>query len=103
MKSDVLKVSDCEEDPCDETQMAQCNADGGLDETRHVNGQRRRVKSFDDYLPMLKYGTPLPRLLNNWPAPTAIPRAPPQNRRRLVVITKTGFTVGHFDILGFLW
>ena len=72
MKSYVVKVSDCEEGPYDETQMAQMYADRRIDRNtpcKPVSGVE--WKSVDDYLPMLKYGTQLP-------PPIAIPSAPPQ-------------------------
>src|SRR5258705_2010527 len=55
MKSYVVKVSDCEEGPYDETQMAQMYADRRIDRNtpcKPVNGGE--WKSVDDYLPMLK-------------------------------------------------
>ena len=61
MKSYVVKFSDREEGPYDETQMAQMFADGRIDRNtpcKPVSGGD--WKSVDDYLPMLKYGTQLP-------------------------------------------
>jgi hypothetical protein len=71
MKSYVVRFSDGEEGPYDETRMAQIYADGRIDRNTPckpaVGGE---WKSVDDYLPMLKYGTQLP------PA-TKLPAVPP--------------------------
>jgi hypothetical protein len=60
MKSYVVKFSDREEGPYDETQMAQMYADRRIDRNttcKPVSGGG--WKTVDDYLPMLKYGTQL--------------------------------------------
>lgn len=70
MKTYLIKLSDREEGPYAETEVAQMFADGRID--RHTpckpadSGDWRTI---DDYLPMLKYGT-------QRPPPTAIPNAP---------------------------
>jgi hypothetical protein len=71
MKSYVVKVSDREEGPYDERQMAQIYADGRIDRNTPCKpATGGEWKSVDDYLPMLKYGTQLP-------PPTATPSTPP--------------------------
>src|SRR5262249_58551548 len=61
MKSFVVKVSDREEGPYSETQMAQMFADGRIDRNSPCKpADRGDWKSIDDYLSMLKYGTQLP-------------------------------------------
>jgi GYF domain 2 len=61
MKTYLIKVSDREEGPYDETQMAQIFADGRIDRNTPCKpADRGDWKSIDDYLPMLKYGTQLP-------------------------------------------
>ena len=71
MKSYVVKVSDREEGPYAEAQMAQLFADRLIDrDTPCKPSEGGEWKTIDDYLPMLKYGTQLP------PA-TKIPAVPP--------------------------
>jgi GYF domain 2 len=71
MKSYVVKVSDREEGPYDERQMAQIYADGRIDRNTPCKpATGGEWKSVDDFLPMLKYGTQLP-------PPTATPSTPP--------------------------
>ena len=80
MKSYVVKFSDREEGPYDETQMAQMFADGRIDRNtpcKPVSGGE--WKSVDDYLPMLKYGTQLPPAIK-------VPALPPATAAGLVVI-----------------
>jgi len=71
MKTYLIKFSNREEGPYDETQMAQMYADGRIDR----NTPCKPVgdgdwKTIDDYLPMLKYGTQLP-------PPAKVPAVPP--------------------------
>jgi uncharacterized protein DUF4339 len=71
MKSYIVKFSDREEGPYDETQMAQIFADGRIDRNTPCKpADRSDWKTVDDYLPMLKYGTQLP-------PPTKFPAVPP--------------------------
>ena len=61
MKTYVVKFSDHEEGPYDESQMAQMFADQRIDRNTPCKpADRGEWKSIDDYLPMLKYGTQLP-------------------------------------------
>ena len=71
MKTYLIKVSDREEGPYDETQMAQIFADGRIDRNTPCKpADRGDWKTIDDYLPMLKYGTQLP-------PPTKVSASPP--------------------------
>src|SRR5262249_38115372 len=70
MKTYFIKFSHREEEPYDETQMAQIFADGRIDRDTPCKPVSGDWKTVDDYLPMLKYGT-------QRPPPTAIPNAPP--------------------------
>src|SRR5438477_10965354 len=71
MKSYSLKLSDREEGPYAESQIAQMFADGRIDRNTPCKpADRGDWKSVDDYLPMLKYGTQLP-------PPTKVPAVPP--------------------------
>src|SRR6266496_3448863 len=70
MKSYSLKLSDHEEGPYGETQIAQMFADGHIDRNTPCKpADRGDWKTVDDYLPMLKYGTQLP-------PPTKVPVPP---------------------------
>ena len=61
MKTYLIKFSNSEEGPYDETEIAQMFADGRIDrDTPCKPADRGDWKSIDDYLPMLKYGTQLP-------------------------------------------
>lgn len=71
MKTYLIKFSNGEKGPYDETQMAQMFADGRIDRNtacKPVNGGE--WKTVDDYLPVLKYGTQLP-------PPAKVPVVPP--------------------------
>jgi uncharacterized protein DUF4339 len=74
MKTYLIKLSDHEEGPYDEAQMAQMFADGRIDRNTPCKpADCGDWKTVDDYLPMLKYGTQLP-------PPTkasAVPPTPP--------------------------
>src|SRR6266480_2149161 len=71
MKTYLIKFSDHEEGPYEETQIAQMFADGRIDRnTPCKSSDGGEWKTVDDYLPMLKYGTQLP------PA-TKLPAVPP--------------------------
>ena len=71
MKTYLIKFSDHEEGPYEETQIAQMFADGRIDRNAPCKpSDRGDWKSIDDYLPMLKYGTQLP-------PPTKVPVVPP--------------------------
>jgi|SRR5437667_10524371 len=72
MKSYFVKVSDHEEGPYVETQIAQMFADGRVNRNtpcKPANGGD--WKSIDEYLPILKYGTQLP-------PPTKVHAVPPK-------------------------
>ena len=71
MKAYLIKFSDREEGPYDETQIAQIFADGRVDRNTPCKpATAGDWKTIDDYLPMLKYGTQLP-------PPAKIPVVPP--------------------------
>jgi uncharacterized protein DUF4339 len=74
MKTYLIKLSDSEEGPYDQAQVAQMFANGRVDRNTPCKpSDRGEWKSIDDYLPMLKYGTQLPP-----PAKIpAIPAVPP--------------------------
>jgi hypothetical protein len=75
MKTYLIKFSNSEEGPYDETQMAQMFADGRIDRNTPCKpADRGEWKSIDDYLPMLKYGTQLPPPAVKLPS---VPPAPP--------------------------
>jgi hypothetical protein len=72
MKTYLIKFSNSEEGPYDETEIAQMFADGRIDrDTPCKPADRGDWKSIDDYLPMLKYGTQLP------PPAAKVPPVPP--------------------------
>ena len=77
MKSYSLKLSDREEGPYGETQIAQMFADGRIDRNTPCKpADRGDWKTIDDYLPMLKYGTQLPppvEILRVPPMPSPVP------------------------------
>src|SRR5204862_3358454 len=90
MKSYVVKFSDREEGPYEETQIAQMFADGRIDRNTPCKpSDGGEWKTVDDYLPMLKYGTQLP------PATKvpAVPPAPPP-----VLLSSQRVSVVDFDI-----
>ena len=90
MKSYVVKFSDREEGPYDETQMAQMFADKRIDRDtpcRPMSGGD--WKTVDDYLPMLKYGTQLP-------PPAKVPVVPPAPPP--VMLSSQRVSVVDFDI-----
>lgn len=61
MKTYLVKLSDREEGPYTETQMAQMFADGRVDRNTPCKpADSGDWKTIDDYLPVLKYGTQLP-------------------------------------------
>jgi hypothetical protein len=71
MKTYLIKLSESEEGPYDEADVAQMFANGRIDrDTPCKPFDRGEWKTVDDYLPMLKYGTQLP------PA-TRVPEIPP--------------------------
>jgi hypothetical protein len=74
MKRYLIKLSNSEEGPYDEAQMAQMFADGRIDRNTPCKpADHGDWRTIDDYLPMLKYGTQLPPA-NKVPAvPPALP------------------------------
>jgi GYF domain 2 len=87
MKRYLIKLSNSEEGPYDEAQMAQMFADGRIDRNTPCKpADHGDWRTIDDYLPMLKYGTQLP-------PPTkvlAVPPTPPvllsQSSQRVSVV-----------------
>jgi GYF domain 2 len=75
MKTYLLQLSDREEGPFTETEVAQMFANGRVDRnTPCKSADRGEWKTVDDYLPMLKYGTQLPPASKVPPVP---PTSPP--------------------------
>lgn len=61
MKTYLIKISDREEGPYAETEVAQMYADKRIDRNTPCKpAEGGDWKTIDDYLPMLKYGTQLP-------------------------------------------
>jgi len=90
MKTYLIKFSDHEEGPYEETQIAQMFADGRVDRNTPCKpSDGGEWKTVDDYMPMLKYGTQLP------PATKipAVPPAPPP-----VLLSSQRVSVVDFDI-----
>ena len=86
MKTYLIKVSDREEGPYDETQMAQIFADGRIDRNTPCKpADGGDWKTIDDYLPMLKYGTQLPPPTKGSAVPPPIP-APVLLSQRVSVV-----------------
>jgi hypothetical protein len=81
VKTYLVKISDREEGPYDETQMAQMFADKRIDRNTPCKpGDRGDWKTVDDYLPVLKYGTQLPPpspIVAATAVATAAPTPPP--------------------------
>jgi hypothetical protein len=91
MKSYSLRISDREEGPYEETQIAQMFADGRVNrDTPCKPAGGGDWKSIDDYLPMLKYGTQLP--------PPVDIRSVPPNPPALPTLLAQRVSVVDFDI-----
>jgi GYF domain 2 len=89
MKTYLIKFSDRDEGPYDETQMAQMFADRRIDRNTPCKpADREDWKTVDDYLPMLKYGTQLPPATKV----AAVPPTPPP------VLLSQRVSVVDFDI-----
>jgi hypothetical protein len=90
MKSYFVKVSDREEGPYTEMQIAQMFADGRINRNTPCKpADRGDWKTVDDYLPMLKYGTQLP-------TPTKLPAVPPAPPS--VLLSAQRISIVDFDI-----
>jgi hypothetical protein len=90
MKSYLIKVSDREEGPYAETEVAQMYADRCIDRNTPCKpADGRDWKTIDDYLPMLKYGTQLPPPAK---VPVVAPIPPP------VLLSSQRVSVVDFDI-----
>src|SRR5204863_10116181 len=90
MKTYLIKFSDHEEGPYEESQIAQMFADGRIDRNTPCKpSDGGEWKTVDVYLPMPKYGTQLP------PATKvpAVPPAPPP-----VLLSSQRVSVVDFDI-----
>ena len=75
MKTYLIRFSDREEGPYDETEMAQLFADRRIDRNTACKPvSRGDWRTVDDYLPVLKYGTQLPPPAK---APVVPPAPPP--------------------------
>ncbi len=74
MKTYLIKLSNSEEGPFTETEIAQMFANGRVDRNTPCKpSDRGEWKTVDDYLPMLKYGTQLPPASKVPPVPPAPP------------------------------
>jgi len=74
MKRHLIKLSNSEEGPYDEAQMAQMFANGRIDRNTPCKpSDHGEWRTIDDYLPMLKYGTQLPPATK----PPVVPPATP--------------------------
>ena len=74
MKRYLIKLSNSEEGPYDEAQMAQMFANGRIDRNTPCKpSDHGEWRTIDDYLPMLKYGTQLPPATK----PPVVPPATP--------------------------
>jgi hypothetical protein len=92
MKSYLLRLSGREERPYAETQIAQMFADERIDRNTPCKpADRGDWKTVDDYLPILKYGTPLP------PPPIDIRNVPP-NPPPVPLLSAQRVSVVDFDI-----
>ena len=101
MKTYLIKVSDREEGPYDETQMAQIFADGRIDRNTPCKpADRGDWKSIDDYLPMLKYGTQLPLPIDNRRVP---PTPPPVFLSQRVSVVDFDIPFGSVLKIMFKW
>jgi hypothetical protein len=87
VKSYVVKLSDREEGPYDDAQMAQMFTDGRIDRNTPCKPvDRGEWKTVDDYLPMLKYGTQLPPPTKVPAVPPALPQLLSQSSQRVSVV-----------------
>ena len=92
MKTYLIKFSDHEEGPYEETQIAQMFADGRVDRNSPCKpADHGDWKTIDDYLPMLKYGSQLP-------PPTKVPAVPPTPPPVLLSQVSQRVSVIDFDI-----
>lgn len=89
MKRYLIKLSNSEEGPYDEAQMAQIFADGRIDRNTPCKpADHGDWRTIDDYLPMLKYGTQLPPATKPpvVPAATPPPISSPLSAQRVSVV-----------------
>ena len=88
MKRHLIKLSNSEEGPYDEAQMAQMFANGRIDRNTPCKpSDHGEWRTIDDYLPMLKYGTQLPPAIKVPAIPPTPPAvSPPQLSQRVSVI-----------------
>ena len=101
MKSYLLKLSDREEGPYAESQIAQMFADGRIDRNTPCKpADRRDWKTIDDYLPMLKYGTQLPPPVEILRVPPVPPPVPPLLAQRVSVVD---FDIPFWSVLKILF
>jgi hypothetical protein len=91
VKTYSIKLSNREEGPFAEAQIAQMFADGRIDRNTPCRpGDGGDWKTIDDYLPMLKYGTQRP------PPSTQVPAVPPTSPP--VLLSSQRVSVVDFDI-----
>jgi hypothetical protein len=96
VKTYLVKLSDREEGPYDETQMAQMFADKRIDRNTPCKPvDRGEWRTVDDYLPVLKYGTQLPPA-NPIAAATAVATAAPPPPP--ILLAQQRVSVVDFDI-----
>jgi len=89
MKRYLIKLSNSEEGPYDEAQMAQMFANGRIDRNTPCKpSDHGEWRTIDDYLPMLKYGTQLPPATKPpvVPPATSPPISSPLSAQRVSVV-----------------
>jgi len=101
MRTFYLKITDHEEGPYEEAQIAQMFSDGRIDRNtpcKPVAGGNWKL--VDDYLPMLKYGTQLPAPSQ---APNMPPKPPPIPSLSAQRVSVVDFDIPFWSLLGIMF